>query len=274
MQPETDEIDNAGAALVRNDNQDDGDYEEKESDGSEIEGDVESEASYDAGSTSNAGWADVMQKILKTNKPKRKKTVVLAKAKKLCDVKVKERKEDISFEIDGIREEIKTESEEAIDKTNIAANTASSKSRRITKKSGIRLKPSIADREHERMLQKIATKGVVQLFNAVRQQQMEIKKKLSQAGPLERKREQVFKSIDKNSFLDVLMGGTKSIPVDNAVKSEKPVGQTNDKDKDHKMWSVLRDDFVMGAKLKDWDKKNIEEEEDSSAPEDMDSDVD
>jgi len=39
------------------------------------------------------------------------------------------------------------------------------------------------------------------------------------------------------------------------------------------MWSVLRDDFVMGAKLKDWDKKNVEEE-DSSAPEDMDSDVD
>ncbi|XP_071559808.1 RRP15-like protein isoform X2 [Temnothorax nylanderi] len=274
MQPETDEIDNAGAALVQNDNQDDSDYEEKESDGSEIEGDMESEASYDAGSTSNAGWADVMQKILKTNKPKRKKTLVLAKAKKLCDVKVKEKREDISFEIDGIKEEIKTESEEAIDKTNIAANTASSKSRRITKKNGIRLKPSITDREHERMLQKIATKGVVQLFNAVRQQQMEIKKKLSQAGPLERKREQVFKSIDKNSFLDVLMGGTKSIPVDNAVKSEKPVGQTNDRDKDHKMWSVLRDDFVMGAKLKDWDKKNIEEEEDSSAPEDMDSDVD
>lgn len=74
-------------------------------------------------------------------------------------------------------------------------------------------------------------RGVVQLFNAVRQQQMEIKKKLSQAGPLERKREQVFKSIDKNAFLDILMGGSKSIPVDNEVKSEKPVEQTNDKNK-------------------------------------------
>lgn len=73
-------------------------------------------------------------------------------------------------------------------------------------------------------------RGVTQLFNAVRQQQMEIKKKLSEAGPLERKREQVFKSIDKNAFLDVLMGGSKSVSVDNAVKSEKPVEQTNDKD--------------------------------------------
>lgn len=71
----------------------------------------------------------------------------------------------------------------------------------------------------------------MQLFNAVRQQQMEIKKKLSQAGPLERKREQVFKSVDKNAFLDVLMGGNKSIPVDNTVKFKKPVEQTDEKDK-------------------------------------------
>lgn len=71
----------------------------------------------------------------------------------------------------------------------------------------------------------------MQLFNAVRQQQVEIKRKLSQAGPLERKREQVFKSIDKNAFLDILMGGSKSIPVDNSVKPEKSVEKTDDKDK-------------------------------------------
>ncbi|KYN27093.1 RRP15-like protein, partial [Trachymyrmex cornetzi] len=261
-------------ALAQSDNEDDSDYEENEkedeSDSEGMEADTD-EASYDAGSTTNAGWADVMQKILKTNKPKRKKTLVLAKAKKLCDIKIKE-KEDIPFEIDGIKEEIKTESDKDINKTTVTLNTASIKSR-ITKNSGIRIKPSITDREHEKMLQKIATKGVVQLFNAVRQQQVEIKTKLSQAGPLERKREQVYKNIDKNAFLDILMGGSKSIPIDNGVKSEKPVKQTDDKDKDHKMWSVLRDDFVMGAKLKDWDKKNVEEE-DSSAPEDINSDVD
>lgn len=156
VQLETDELHNTKVALIQNDSddnsKDDSDYEEKESDDSEMEADV-AEASHDPGS-SNAGWADVMQKILKTNKPKRKKTLVLAKAKKLCDVKVKEKKEDISFEIDEFKEEIKTESEEAIDKTENAATT---KSRRITKNS-IRLKPSITDREHERMLQKIATK--------------------------------------------------------------------------------------------------------------------
>lgn len=33
---------------------------------------------------------------------------------------------------------------------------------------------------------------------------------------------------------------------------------------------MLRDDFVMGTKLKDWDRKN--QDEDSSAPENTDSD--
>ena len=76
------------------------------------------------------GLGVVMQQILKTNKPKRKKTVVLAKAKRLCDVKVKEKQEDIVHTKLNIRE----------------------------KSLGIRVKPSITDREHERMLQKVATK--------------------------------------------------------------------------------------------------------------------
>lgn len=156
MQPETDRVSNAGTVLVQND-EDDNDYEERESDDSEMENSVD-KASCDAASTSNTGWADAMQKILKTNKPKRKKTLVLAKAKKLCDVQIKEKKEDLSFEIDGVKEEIKTESEEVTDKTSIAANTALIKSKIRSKKSGIRVKPSVTDREHERMLQKIATK--------------------------------------------------------------------------------------------------------------------
>lgn len=37
---------------------------------------------------------------------------------------------------------------------------------------------------------------------------------------MERKREKVLKEIDKCAFLDILMGGSKSIPVDNNVKNE------------------------------------------------------
>ncbi|EZA58964.1 hypothetical protein DMN91_010674 [Ooceraea biroi] len=252
---------------------DDSDYEEEEneSDGSGMEGDAsEPMQVHDAESTSNAGWADVMQKILKANRPKGKKTVVLAKAKKLCDVKVKEEEEDVPFEVVGKEE--KTDPKEAGVKT--VDQTVPAKLRIREKSLGVRVKPSITDRERERMLQKIATKGVVQLFNAVKQQQTDIRKKMVRAGPLERKREQVLKNIDKNAFLDILMGGSKSVPVDNPVKSDKTVEEStvqSNKNKNDKIWSVLRDDFVMGAKLKDWDKRDAEEE-DSSAPEEMDSD--
>lgn len=76
----------------------------------------------------------------------------------------------------------------------------------------------------------------MQLFNAVKQQQTDISKKLTQAGPLERKREQALKSIDKNAFLDILMGGSKSISIDNTVQSENVIEQTNNKNKVSKVF--------------------------------------
>lgn len=222
-----------------------------------IEKEFEDDIKSDAGG--NSGWADAMRKILQTKKPKRKKTIVLSKAKKLCDTKEKEDKESSLFDIEKVKEEVKEIKEEG----DVVKKPKE-------KKLGIRVKPSIMDRERERTLQKIATKGVVQLFNAVKQQQGEINKKLSEAGPLERKREQVLRSIDKTKFLDVLMGGSKSISVDNDVKNEEQENKKLEKKKDKETWSVLREDFVMGTKLKDWDRK--EQDEDSSAIEDMDSD--
>lgn len=134
-------------------NEDNDDNQENESDDLEMENNTD-ESLPDANSTSNPGWADAMQKILRTNKPKRKKTIVLAKAKKLCDVKIKEKTEDISFEIDGIKNETKIE--EANVKT--GEPTVRIKARIKEKSLGIRIKPSITDRERERMLQKIATR--------------------------------------------------------------------------------------------------------------------
>ncbi|KAK0086674.1 hypothetical protein PV325_002744 [Microctonus aethiopoides] len=223
----------------------------------------ESETQNESKFNGNAGWADVFQKILKTNKPKKKKTLVLSRAKKLSEVVPKEVKTPLPFEVDGevVNEgEIK---EEKIEKSTVE-DSQSKKS--VKKHLSLRTKPSLSDRGRERILQKIATKGVVQLFNAVKQQQTMLEKKLIEAGPLERKREQVLKSIDKRAFLDVLMGGSKSIPVANEISETK----TEEKS-DGKVWGVLHDDFVMGAKLKDWDKKAPSEDESSDA-EAMDSD--
>lgn len=58
------------------------------------------------------------------------------------------------------------------------------------------------------------------------------------------------------------MGNSKSERVDNPVKSdEDEIKDENDSDKRNQeksktgsTWDVLRDDFGMGAKMKDWDK--------------------
>lgn len=62
----------------------------------------------------NTGWVDSISKILKTNKPKGKKTLVLSKAKKLTDVK-KEKPKDPEFQIDGETKEEKPDPLELLD---------------------------------------------------------------------------------------------------------------------------------------------------------------
>ncbi|XP_055852299.1 RRP15-like protein [Episyrphus balteatus] len=208
----------------------------------------------------NAGWADSIAKVLNTNKPKTKKSIVLSKAKKIAP-KSKDATDAISFEIVG-EGEIK---EEKPDKDAIDQQAKKLKNQQLA----LRVKPSTDEFERERALRKIATRGVVQLFNAVRLQQKDIDQQLKKAGPLDSKREAVMNNIDKKKFLDVLMGGTraKSQAIDNPVKIEGKMEDQDDDDDDgddnngkKKCWSVLRDDFMTNKKIKHWDEEESEEE--------------
>lgn len=91
-------------------------------------------------------------------------------------------------------------------------------------------------------------------------QQKDITTKLKEAGPLEVKRDKVLKSIDKRAFLDVLMG-EKSQHIDEETEKDEVRSKTKEST-EKPTWNVLRDDFMMGAKMKDWDKELEEEEED------------
>eukprot|EP00094_Tigriopus_californicus_P002983 TCALIF_02875-PA protein Name:"Similar to RRP15 RRP15-like protein (Bos taurus)" AED:0.27 eAED:0.27 QI:0/0/0/0.5/1/1/2/0/167 len=128
-----------------------------------------------------------------------------------------------------------------------------------------RSKPNpVTDRPRERHLTKLATKGVVQLFNAVREQQKTIKSQLNAVGNSVTKREKVFKNIDKEGFLEVLSGnrkratakGTESAnkKAKTEVKDEIKDDTRGNEEVEESSWKILRDDFMMGAKMKDWDK--------------------
>lgn len=56
----------------------------------------------------NVGWADSISKILKSKKPKRKKSLVLSKAKKLTDLPKTEQK-PVGFQIETVDGEVKEE---------------------------------------------------------------------------------------------------------------------------------------------------------------------
>ena len=101
-----------------------------------------------------------------------------------------------------------------------------------------RKRPNYAlDRAKERKLNRLAVKGVVQLFNAVQGQQKSLKRDLQTAGKSQAKREKVFKAIDKEEFME---------------KVEK-VDLEEEEDEGPK-WNILRDDYMTGAKMKDWDR--------------------
>lgn len=219
----------------------------------------------------NEGWADSIAKILKTNKPKKKKTLVLSKAKKLTDPvkKVKTEKYEIAT-VDG-----QIKKEETVVEEKILVKKQKNKRRELP---NLRVKPNILEKDRERTLQKIATKGVVQLFNAVKMQQKDISKQLEEAGPLEVRKEKVLKNIDKKAFLDVLMGEKSSTVDEDTGKDKTSHGFKKDNSMNKNSiqkegtWNILMDDFMMSARLKDWDKKLENENEEIEIDDEIESD--
>lgn len=229
--------------------------------------DGENEGDEDEG---NAGWADAFTKVLQQEKPKNKKYLVLSKAKKLSEQvdKSDTDKKQFTFEISDAsgkaekNNEIKpaqaTNDEDIKPTTDELELAIIARKERNNKLQQLRVKPDSMDRERERSFKRIATKGVVQLFNAVRAQQRDLVDQLEKAGPLDHKRDAVLNNINKRQFLDMLMGGkrAKSENIDNMVKDEKDT--EDDNGSKPSQWSVLRDDFMTNKKLKHWDEMDDE----------------
>ncbi|XP_023704847.1 RRP15-like protein isoform X2 [Cryptotermes secundus] len=156
---------------------------------------------------SNPGWADAMTRVLNSKKPRKCRSIVLSRAKKLNEPAKTVKEEETAFEVGGIKQEV-------------ASPEKHTRRKQQELQCKFRVKPSILDRDREKRLSKIATRGVVQLFNAVRQQQKSLESQLNEAGSSERKRDKVMKSLDKRAFLDILMGHSHSEPVDSSIKLE------------------------------------------------------
>jgi len=114
----------------------DSDEEENCDDGNEEEEDNAVDSDEKEKPLGNSGWADAMLKVLKTNKPKKKKTLVLSRAKKLNETSLslkEEPKNEPGFEIDGDEKET-NQTEEKDEKPDIKPVLSSAEMREQKKK--------------------------------------------------------------------------------------------------------------------------------------------
>ncbi|KAL4238981.1 pre-60S ribosomal particles component [Mactra antiquata] len=235
---------------------------------------IQEEGQDDETSTGKKGLADVLAKILHKKVPN-KQQVILAKGK--TDKEILKRKLE--------REEKEKEGTDAkVEKI----ESQSARAERIKLWENMcRSKPDPLNRQKERNLQKVATRGVVQLFNAVRKQQKVVEEEIEMVGKSERKKDKVMEGMTKDKFLSILKG-TANTNVQNTPVEDKPTDngsaeQDDDDDDDDdddyddsindKKWGALRDDYMMGAKIKDWGKQDSDDDDDNDDDNDDDPDI-
>jgi len=265
-----------------------------------------------------SGWADSMAKILGSNKPKNKKTLILSRAKKDFEVrsivtptnrqttkvsapvpvvKLNEDRdwEDIEEEAPIKKSKVEGNEDESMLSVKAQRKIELQQRKQLREWENIsRVKPdpsSPSEKSRERELVKIATKGVVQLFNAVNLQQKALKDKLHGARQSEFKKDKVL--YQSKEIFDSAMTKSKRLGGDHSssdeddleVKDEDDSGsdfepaeatgtitfktrsggslpsvvngkknnQNSNTSSKKPRFKALHDDYMMGsAKLKDW----------------------
>mmetsp|Transcript_8287 Transcript_8287/g.11825 ORF Transcript_8287/g.11825 Transcript_8287/m.11825 type:complete len:281 (-) Transcript_8287:333-1175(-) len=122
--------------------------------------------------------------------------------------------------------------------------------------------------EFERIHRRVATRGVVALFNAISKHQQERAQMAAEAslGSITNKNKNDVKKMSKHGFLDLIKktgtdGDLESKENHNAetkISSSNGLNNTNKTKEENgktKRWNALKDDFMMNPKLKDWDKE-------------------
>ena len=132
--------------------------------------------------------------------------------------------------------------------------------------------------ESERTHRRIATRGVVALFNAISKHRAAVaaeaaakeeeKRRLREEGALIRKKNEEEKAVvstSKIGFLDMIKKSAST------SKGESSGDKKSDSKASTVGWSALKDDYMMGSKLKDWDKMSDDESDEANRNFDSDS---
>jgi len=223
--------------------------------------------------TGQAGMAGAMAKILGFSVPpkskKQSKAIVLSKT--ITPLQKQQKKEDAAA--DALKQKRKLRREVNLTAMHIPLSAATS--RPIVGKGdgasdliALAMKEEI---EQESMHRRVATRGVVALFNTIAKHQQQRAQQQAETS-ITTKRNDEVKSMSKHGFLDILKntGSASEKGIDKNDEQSSKVEKSSASKKDSKGWNALKDDFMMNNKLKDWDKalssdEDSEEDDDNSA---------
>ncbi|KUF93061.1 hypothetical protein AM588_10003911 [Phytophthora nicotianae] len=104
----------------------------------------------------------------------------------------------------------------------------------LAKRTTARMREIQSDKKETKTARLSAAEKLVALFNAIEKHQHQGSKK-------EDKNDKKVKEMSKDNFLGLLKASQQKT-------TEKPAAKSS--------WSVVQDDFMMGAKLKDWDNQH------------------
>ncbi|KAH9509192.1 pre-60S ribosomal particles component [Bulinus truncatus] len=235
-------------------NSDESDAESENDDRLSSESDKESEVEkMEQKSGGKSGMAGVIARILSKDISKSNR-VLLAKGKTNKEIlkDISERKRLKEEQLDA-----KSVLKNKILKDSKESDYFKDEKKKIWESMGRKI-PSVLDNPKEIKLRKIATQGMVQLFSSVNEHQKVMNDRLSSVGSSERKKDSVMSEFTTGKFLDLLKGKKEQEKPKNAEGGAK--------------WDVLKDDYMMGANLKDWDKDDDSEGEDFQDEESMEAD--
>lgn len=127
--------------------------------------------------------------------------------------------------------------------------------------------PALSNSELEVNLRKIGTRGIVKLFNAIKEHQKlvplapEAERERSDKATKQRFMDTLQKKLAKNSANDGL--SDDEAPTQNKKAKDAAASSSNSKSPAGpgagRSWEVLRDDYMLGAKMRDWNKESDEE---------------
>jgi len=129
-----------------------------------------------------------------------------------------------------------------------------------------RVIPDYTTFEYEKKLRKLATRGVVKLFNAIKTAQ----EKSNEVHTLVTNKKPKVE-VAKKSFMDMLQETNKQ-----KSANEKASDNNNNDNSESKepAWNVFSDNYGMNASIKDWDKDKENEDNNDEKSEDIDDDFD